>query len=115
MRNHKSITVEVLAQKGPSKIALMVASEFYRAASGSDYHADVASCFDRARELMGVLETIPLPSDIASDLRPIYNACRASLLEKVAQQEPGQIREIAEDFAHRFDLFGKRLAMAAAA
>jgi len=85
------------------------------AASGAEYRSDVASCFDRARELMGVLETIPLPVDIAVDLRPIYTACRASLLEKVTQQEPGQIKEIAEDFAQRFDLFGKRLAMANAA
>jgi hypothetical protein len=115
MRNHKSITVETLSEKGPSRIALMVASEFYRAASGADYRSDVASCFDRARELMGVLETIPLPADIASDLRPIYTACRAALLEKVIQQEPEEIREIAEDFAQRFDLFGKRLALAAAA
>lgn len=115
MRNHKSLTVEGLLQKGPSKIALMVASEFYRAASGADYRSDVASCFDRARELMGVLETIPMPTDIASDLRPIYTACRAVLLDQVVLQEPKQIKEIAEDIAQRFDLFGKRLAMASAA
>jgi hypothetical protein len=115
MRNHKSLTVESLSQKGPSKIAYMVASEFHRAASGADYRDDVASCFDRARELMGVLETIELPSDIARDLTPLYRACRSSLLEKVAQGEPGEIKEIAQDFAQRFDLLGVRLAMAAAA
>ena len=93
----------------------MVASEFYRAASGADYRADVLACFARARELMGVLETITLPMDIAADLPPVYRACRSSLLEKVAEQNSGEIREISEDFAQRFDLFGKRLAMAAAA
>jgi len=36
-------------------------------------------------------------------------------LEKVAQQDSGEIKEISEDFAQRFDLFGKRLVMAAAA
>jgi len=114
MRNHKSITVESLSQKGPSKIALMVASEFYRASSGADYKADVLICFDRARELMGVLETIAMPNDIAADLAPLYRACRFSLLEKVAQQDSGEIKEISEDFGQRFDLFGKRLAMTAA-
>jgi len=115
MKNHKSLTIEGLTDKGPSKIALMVASEFYRAAAGADYPADVASCFKRARELMGVLETIPLPEDIASDLRSIYTACRETLLDKVARQPSEEVKEIAEDFAQRFDLFGKRLAMANAA
>jgi hypothetical protein len=93
----------------------MVASEFYRAASGADYRSDVSACFDRARELMGVLETIPMPADIASDLRPLYTACRATLLEKIIAQQPEEIKGISEDFAQRFDLFGKRLAMTNAA
>ena len=109
MRNHKSLSPEDLARKGPDKIALMVASEFYRAAEGARYANDVTACFHRARELMGVLETMALPDEIAADMRPVYASCRASLLEKVARQDVSEIRAIAGDFAQRFDWFGKRL------
>jgi hypothetical protein len=76
MRAHRSLTPEDVLKHGRSKVALMVASEFWRAKEGSKYSKDVSLCYDRARELMGVLETCDLGEATAAYLKPYYYECR---------------------------------------
>ncbi len=73
MKVHRSLTRSQLIQKGPAHIAMMVASEFTRAAKWAAQPDSVRSCYNRARELMGVLETIRLPSDIGLSLKPFFD------------------------------------------
>jgi len=56
----------------PDKIALMIASEFTRAANRAERIENVVACYERARELMGILETVSLAAVVSRRLRPIY-------------------------------------------
>jgi hypothetical protein len=90
----------------PEKVALMVASEFWRAVDVATHPENVNACFARAGELLAILETMTFKDPVAQSLRPLFVACRAEVLEKVSHEPPDQIKEICADFAQRFDLIG---------
>ena len=80
MKAHKGLSRRDVLRRGPAQIALMAASEFSRAASRKHDPENVRACFRRARELLGVLETAPLPPAAARRLRPLYRlSCESSL------------------------------------
>jgi hypothetical protein len=112
MKYHRSQTPESVAQHGPSKIARMVASEFWRASSEPEYVQDVIACYDRARELMGILETIPFEPAIAESLVPVYKSCVRSELLQENRLTPPAIREFGERIAQKFDQVAERLQQA---
>ncbi len=81
MKAHKGLSRRDVLRRGPARVALMAASEFSRAASRKHDQKNVLACFRRARELLGILETAPLPEAAARRLRPLYRlACESSLL-----------------------------------
>lgn len=106
MKAHRSLSREDVLKYPPEKVALMVASEFWRAVDGVAFPGDTSACFARAGELLEILESMPLKESMAHCLRPLFVACRAEVLEKVTHEPPGQIKEICADFAQRFDLIG---------
>ncbi len=103
MKYHPSITRLHLLAKGPAAIALMVASEFGRASNRSQKEANVRACYNRARELMGVLETLPLPVRACRQLKPLFDRAseRELLLEK--RLDAGFIRKSCAEFADAFN------------
>ncbi len=109
MRNHKSLKPEDIIKHGPAKIALMVASEFLRASNGSQYRADVITCYERARELMGVLETVPMDDETGSFLKPIYKECIATNLLKNENLNPEFIKRFSTRIADAFGEAASRL------
>lgn len=106
MKAHRSLEREDVLKYPPEKVALMVASEFWRAVDVASHSDHVKACFARAGELQEILETMPLAEPVAQSLRPLLVACRPEILEKVAHETPEQIQEICSDFAQRFDLIG---------
>jgi hypothetical protein len=82
MRAHKNLRRADVCRFAPEKIAQMAASEFLRAAKRLHRPEEAVACLERARELMGILETRLLPEKTARRLRPLYHRCaRARLLE----------------------------------
>ena len=65
MRFHPSLTIDSVARHGAARVALMVASEFWRASNDAEFSADVLSCYERARELMGVAGLYTKELDVA--------------------------------------------------
>jgi hypothetical protein len=106
MKAHRSLAREDVLKYPPEKVALMVASEFWRAVDVASHPENVNACFARAGELLKILETMPMHEPVVSSLRPLFIACRAEMLEKVLREPPDQIKEICADFAERFDLIG---------
>lgn len=106
MKTHRSLAREDVLKYPTEKVALMVASEFWRAVDVAAHPENVSACFARAGELLEILETMPLKEPAAQSLRPLFVACRADVLEKVSHEPSEQIKEICADFAQRFDLIG---------
>ncbi len=80
MKAHQGLSRRDVIGYGPAKIALMAASEFSRAVSRKHNRENVLACFRRARELLGILETMLLPAVAMRRLRPLYQlACERSL------------------------------------
>lgn len=103
MKYHPSITRTHLVSKGPAALALMVASEFGRASNRSDHRENVLACYRRARELMGILETLKLPPEVCRRLKPLYD--RASERELLSEKRltPAFIRKSCAEMAHAFN------------
>jgi len=103
MKGHRSLTRRHILAKGPAQIALMVASEFGRAANRPAHRENVLACYTRARELMGILETIPLPMKAARRLKPLFKRSTHRALTDEAHLAPRCIerscRELADEFA----------------
>ena len=93
MRNHKSLKPDDLIRRGPAKIALMVASEFIRASSGAEFKSDVIRCYDRGRELMGVLETVLLDEETGLYLKPFYRECVERDLLRDEKLDPAFVKD----------------------
>lgn len=110
MRVHRSLQPDELFRRGPQKMALMVASEFYRASSGSDYRDDVIACYDRARELMGVLETFPLGPEAGSYLKPYYSECRKTELLRDDRLTPDYVKTFGVRLAEAFEKAAEMIA-----
>jgi len=96
MKAHPSLTRQHVLAKGPDAIALMIASEFGRAANRSRHRENVLSCYRRARELMGILETISLPADVSQQLKPWY--------QKATEQELLTEERLHPDWVQKFCL-----------
>jgi hypothetical protein len=111
MKAHRSLTAAQVRAKGPAAIALMVASEFGRAATGAKYRSDVLRCYDRARELMGLLEVLNLPGDVALHLRPLYKRCTLRELLKESRLTPAFIERASREMADAFDRAASLLAV----
>jgi hypothetical protein len=109
MKYHKSLTSDGVLKYGPAKTALMVASEFWRASSGSEYRQDVVSCYRRAKELMGLLETVSLREDVAAELAPMYRDCRDTELLRDERLSPASVVEISTRMAEAFERAAARM------
>jgi hypothetical protein len=111
VRAHRSLQPADVIKYGPSRIALMVASEFWRAAGGAKYRADVVACYGRARELMGILETVPFNEQVAAMLQPYYRKCIEKDLLRESRMSPKAVesfsREVAEAFERASDEMGE--------
>jgi len=92
-----------VVRKGAAQIALMVASEFGRAASRAIHRDNVLSCYGRARELMGILETLSMPPRVGSRLKPLFARMSEDEILRPGRLEPAFIerscRELAEEFS----------------
>ena len=109
MRLHRSLTPEAFIQKGPSRMALMIASEFWRAKEGAEFHDDVRSCYERARELMGVFETVVMSADVCADLRSFFWECRATELFRDENFVNDHVTRFSERLATAFERAARNL------
>jgi hypothetical protein len=112
MRFHKSSTTTNLLLRGPSKLAMMVASEFWRATAGAEFREDAVRCLWRARELMGVLEIADLPESVSRQLLPCYQECSAKSMFREERLSPLAIREFGSRLGEIFDRVAQELAHA---
>lgn len=109
MKAHRTLTREKLLRQGPARIALMVASEFGRASSRSAHPENVLACYARARELMGVLETIPMPRSVVHRLRPLYRRAAARELFQPARLDSRRTARSCAELAEEFNRAARKL------
>jgi len=109
MNAHRSLQRLDVLKYPSSKIASMVASEFFRAAGRAQYPQIVQGCFSRARELMGLLETLPLDEQTVASLKPVYDEFSRKSLE--AQQSPSAIQTFAAQMAEVFEQTSMRMSV----
>ena len=102
MKAHRSLTRRDILRHPASRIALMIASEFYRACERSGHVQNVKDCYERARELMGILETVELPEDVALRLKAVYAGCRERELLREASLVPEEVQRLSEQWADLF-------------
>jgi len=103
MQAHRSLQRTDVTKYPTTHIALMVASEFLRAAGRAQYPQIVHGCFARARELMGILETMALRTDVASELKPIYDRCTEEKLMVADRLSIEDVRALSQEFAEAFE------------
>jgi hypothetical protein len=104
MKAHRSLQRLDILRYSRDKIALMVASEFLRASSRAEYQQVVRACFERAKELMGILETIELDAEVAKQLRPHYQECsRATFMATEKEFSPDMVRQFSDKLARAFE------------
>jgi hypothetical protein len=113
MRYHKSSTTSDLIARGPSKIAMMVASEFWRANAGAEYREEAERSLWRARELMGVLEVLNLPETISHNLLSCYAECSLKSMFSEERLTPSAIQEFSSRLGEIFDLTAEQLRLSA--
>jgi len=109
MRFHPSLTIDSVARHGAARVALMVASEFWRASNDAEFSADVLSCYERARELMGVLEVVPFNDDVAMSLSGLYKKCARRALINDQALTASHVRLFASQAAEAFEEAARRL------
>lgn len=107
MQAHPGLSRTDALKYGPSKILLMVASEFGRAGDLANHPDKARACLERARELMGLLETIDLPEHQAQMLAPYFQRSRREMIDTLLGESPEALREICQDFAERFELLAR--------
>jgi hypothetical protein len=103
MKAHPSLSRLHVISKGPNAIALMIASEFGRAANRCDHRDNVLKCYGRARELMGILETLALPLSISERLQPWFVKASEHELLKEERLQPAWIQKFCIDAAAEFN------------
>jgi hypothetical protein len=103
MQAHRSLRRTDVTKYPVTQIASMVASEFLRASSRAQYPQIVQGCFGRARELMGILETLTMEESVAAELKPIYELCTEDKLMVADRLPPERIRELSEKLAQAFE------------
>lgn len=112
MNAHRSLSRVDVQKYSPAQIALMVASEFLRASTRA-HHASIANgCLHRARELMGILETLPLDANVALELSPIYYRCTEDQLIVADRMPAEQVRTLGLELATVFEKASEALAKA---
>jgi len=109
MRFHKSSTTTDLLRRGPSKLAMMIASEFWRAREGAQFRDEAVRCLWRARELMGVLETVDLPESVGRKLAPCYEECSLKAMFAEERLTPSAIQEFSSRLGEIFDRAAQEL------
>jgi len=103
MKAHPSLTRQYVLSKGPQAMALMIASEFGRAANRSEHRDNVLKCYGRARELMGVLETFLLPVSVSQRLKPWYEKSRENELLLDERLQPAYVQQLCSQAATEFN------------
>src|SRR5690349_14515064 len=98
-----------IAGRTPDAIALMIASEFSRAASRSAHRDNVLNCYARAQELLGIMETLALSEEAASYLQPLYRQCASKSLMSESHLTPEFIEHLGTHLAEAFQLAAKKL------
>jgi hypothetical protein len=109
MKAHPSLTRQSIRDKGPSAMALMIASEFGRAANRSEHRENVVRCYARARELMGILETVSLPDAVSARLKPWYDQSTEQSLLKEEHLQPAWIQNFCNQAASEFNTIASNL------
>ena len=109
MKAHPSLTRRHVLAKGVNAIALMIASEFGRAANRCEHRGNVLSCYGRARELMGILETVALPSSVSTRLKPWFEKSTERELLSEDHLEPAWIQQFCREAASEFDTAASHL------
>ena len=109
MKAHPGLSRAEVTRYPAEKITLMVASEFLRAADRVKYPDFVKNCFRRARELMGILETVPLRDDVALTLKDIYAQCGGGNLFQLLVRTPEDIRRKSLELAGSFEAASRHL------
>src|SRR5438552_2779979 len=102
MKYHPSLSRQYVLSKGPQAMALMIASEFGRAANRSDHRDNVLKCYGRARELMGVLETLLLPFSVSLRLKPWYEKSQENELLLDERLQPAYVQQFCSEAAAEF-------------
>lgn len=110
MRFHKAVVSSDLVERGPAKLAMMVASEFWRARAGAEFRDEAVRALWRARELMGVLETVNLPQAISNRLLPYYRECRLPSMFADEQLAPQALIHFSDRLGNAFDQVARDLA-----
>ena len=103
MKYHPSLTRLYVLNKGPQAMALMIASEFGRAANRSEHRDNVMKCYSRARELMGILETLLLPVSVSQRLEPWYEKCQEIELLSAERLQPSYVQQFCTQAAVEFN------------
>ena len=103
MKAHSSLSRQYVLSKGPYAIALMIASEFGRAANRSEHRQNVLNCYHRARELMGILETVSLPLQVSQSLQPWYTKTSEHELLMEERMQPSWIHKFCNEAAAEFN------------
>ena len=103
MKAHPSLSRLHVLSKGPAAIVLMIASEFGRAANRSEHRDNVLMCYHRARELMGVLETVPLPLPVSESLKPWFEKASERELFTEERLQPLWIQKFCKEAASEFN------------
>ena len=93
-------------------MAMMVASEFWRARGGAEFREDAVRCLWRARELMGVLEIMDLPESVGQKLLPYYAECSLKSMFSESRLTQPAIEEFGTRLGEAFDRVAQELAHA---
>jgi hypothetical protein len=109
MNAHRSMQRSDIAQREPGVIALMIASEFSRAASRSAHRDNVLNCYARAQELFGIMETLPLSEEAASLFQPLYRECASNRLVAEPRLVPEIVEELGTRLAEAFQSAAEKL------
>lgn len=109
MHDHPSLTRAELAGYGVARIASMVASEFWRAIGEAEHRHQVEACYHRARELMGVLETVPMNDEACRLLAPVYRECSMQRLFRREMFLPDSVQAFSARMATIFQEAAKHL------
>jgi len=103
MNAHRSLRRTDVTKYPVTQVALMVASEFLRASTRAQYPDIVRGCIHRARELMGILETMTMDDIVATELKPIYERCTEDNI-MISEKLPAEsIRQFTEALAQAFE------------
>ena len=98
-----------IAQRSPDVIALMIASEFSRAASRCAHRDNVLKCYARAQELFGVMETLPLSEETALLFHSLYRQCASDRLVAEAYLAPEIVEKLGTELAEAFQRVAEKL------